>query len=88
MSGDRRQAQPAGGRPLDGGVRPHALLPNSGHDSRLLGHALENYEQGGQGSCLGTRDHMGVWDGLQRNSVPACSIEAEDADQSCSKEKW
>jgi len=22
MSGDRRQAQPAGGRPLDGGVRP------------------------------------------------------------------
>ena len=23
MSGDRRQAQPAGGRPLDGGVRRH-----------------------------------------------------------------
>lgn len=28
MSGDRRQAKPAGGRPLDGGVRRH--LPQHG----------------------------------------------------------
>ena len=31
MSGDRKPAQPAGGRPLDGGVRAHVLQPLSGN---------------------------------------------------------
>jgi len=31
MSVDRRQAQPAGGRPLDGGVRPHAAQSHLHH---------------------------------------------------------
>jgi hypothetical protein len=35
MSGGRQTAEPAGGRPLDGGVRPHALATETWHTTTL-----------------------------------------------------